>query len=129
MAAAVSPFSTDHAVKFAQELLGFLSSNLSITGHDLFVFGEDVQPSQAHQNRQSGVVKKRLVAVISFCHAYELAFASACVKDFACHHAVFTAAACWQTLVYGLVQQQLDRHHSFALVTKLLVYIKKLCQR
>ncbi|KAL0018750.1 hypothetical protein WJX79_010546 [Trebouxia sp. C0005] len=54
MAAAVSPFSTDHAVKFAQELLGFLSSNLSITGHDLFVFGEDVQPSQAHQNRQSG---------------------------------------------------------------------------
>ncbi len=56
MAAAVSPFSTDHAVRFAQELLGFLSSDLSVTGHDLFVFGEDMQPSQA-QNQQSGVAK------------------------------------------------------------------------
>jgi hypothetical protein len=55
MAAAVSPFSTDHAVRFAQELLGFLSSNLSITGHDMFVFGEDVQPSRAPQKQQSGV--------------------------------------------------------------------------
>jgi len=55
MAAAVSPFSTDHAVRFAQELLGFLSSSLSVTGHDLFVFGADVQPSQAPQNQQSGV--------------------------------------------------------------------------
>lgn len=54
MAAAVSPFSTDHAVRFAQELLGFLSSSLSITGHDIFVFGEDVQPSQASQKQQSG---------------------------------------------------------------------------
>ncbi|KAL0039860.1 hypothetical protein WJX77_010193 [Trebouxia sp. C0004] len=49
MAAAVSPFTTDHAVRFAQELLGFLSSNLSITGHDLSVFGEDVQPSQGQE--------------------------------------------------------------------------------
>ncbi|KAL0045298.1 hypothetical protein WJX82_003064 [Trebouxia sp. C0006] len=54
MAAAVSPFSTDHAVRFAQELRGFLSSNLSVTGHDLYVFGEDVHSSQAPQNQQSG---------------------------------------------------------------------------
>ena len=65
MAAAVSPFSTDHAVRFAQELRGFLSSNLSVTGHDLYVFGEDVHSSQAPQNQQSGVAKHQatLVAV------------------------------------------------------------------
>jgi len=28
---------------------------LSITGHDMFVFGEDVQPSRAPQKQQSGV--------------------------------------------------------------------------
>lgn len=55
MAAAVGPFITDHAGRFAQELVGFLSSNLSIAGHDHLVFGVDETPNLSPQRLQSGI--------------------------------------------------------------------------
>ena len=55
MAAAVGPFIADHAGRFAQELVGFLSSNLSVAGHDHLVFGVDEPPSSPPQRLHAGI--------------------------------------------------------------------------
>ena len=55
MAAAVGPFIADHAGRFAQELVGFLSSNLSVAGHDHLAFGVDGLPPSSPQRVQSGI--------------------------------------------------------------------------
>ena len=53
MAAALQPFIPDHAMQFAQQLLGFLASRLSMAGHDRLIFGE--APSQARDQLLSGM--------------------------------------------------------------------------
>ena len=40
MALTVCPFIPEHAAEFAQQLLGFLASKLTVAGHDRAVFGE-----------------------------------------------------------------------------------------
>ncbi len=57
MAAAVGPFIPDHAAQFAQELLDFLVSNLSVAGHDRLVFGEPAQLLQPNVEASSGVLQ------------------------------------------------------------------------
>lgn len=55
MAAAVGPFIANHAGRFARELVGFLSSNLSVAGHDLLIFGIHEPPCLSPQRLQPGI--------------------------------------------------------------------------
>lgn len=51
--AAVAPFIADHASQFAEELLGFLAANLSVSRYDHIVFGEAMHPGQLAVEPQS----------------------------------------------------------------------------
>ena len=54
MTEALQPFIPDHAQQFAQHLLAFLVSRLSVAAYDRLVFGEIAGPSQA-QTQSSGI--------------------------------------------------------------------------
>lgn len=56
MAAAAQPFISEHAPEFAQQLLGFLASRLTVIGHDRAVFGELPNSSvqEPHEPAASG---------------------------------------------------------------------------
>lgn len=64
--AAVQPFIPDHAQQFAQHLLDFLASNLSIAGYDRLVFGETAGPSQAHAQSSSGISSMKKMRKCAF---------------------------------------------------------------
>lgn len=69
---ALQPFIPDHAQQFAQHLLAFLVSRLSVAAYDRLVFGKIAGPSQAQTQSSSGI--SSMQKFLSYSSNVEVAF-------------------------------------------------------